>query len=76
MKNDFQPVVGHRFQFRATPQPHWNDVIDCEVLVVEAYQRLSYSWNLPGEEAGGTGDSLCNDRSDTAAVIARALGID
>ena len=45
MKNDFQPVVGHRFQFRATPQPHWNGVIDCEVLVVEAYQRLSYSWN-------------------------------
>jgi Activator of Hsp90 ATPase homolog 1-like protein len=51
MKNDFQPVVGHRFRFRATPQPQWNDVIDCEVLVVEAYQRLSYSWNPPGEEA-------------------------
>jgi uncharacterized protein YndB with AHSA1/START domain len=32
MKNDFQPVVGHRFNFRATPMPHWNGVTDCEVL--------------------------------------------
>jgi uncharacterized protein YndB with AHSA1/START domain len=23
MKNDFQPVAGHRFNFRATPMPHW-----------------------------------------------------
>jgi hypothetical protein len=37
MKTDFQPVVGHRFQFRATPPPHSNGVIDCEVFVVEAY---------------------------------------
>ena len=76
MKNDFQPVVGHRFQFRAMRQPHWNDVIECEVLVVEPYQRLSYSWNLQGEEVGGTEDSPCDDRSDTAAVIPRALGLD
>jgi hypothetical protein len=24
MKNDFQPVVGHRFNFRTTPMAHWN----------------------------------------------------
>ncbi len=35
MKNDFQPIVGHRFNFRVTPMPHWNGVTDCEVLVVE-----------------------------------------
>ena len=29
MKNDFQPVVGHRFQFRSTPVPNWNGIIDC-----------------------------------------------
>src|SRR5215813_8609824 len=51
MKNDFQPVVGHRFNFRATPMPHWNGVVDCQVLVVEPNQRLSYSWNASGEEA-------------------------
>ena len=53
MKNDFQPVVGHRFNFRATPLPHWNGVVDCEVLVVEPCARLSYSWNASGDEAAG-----------------------
>jgi uncharacterized protein YndB with AHSA1/START domain len=24
MKNDFQPVVGHRFNFRTTSMAHWN----------------------------------------------------
>ena len=48
MKNDFQPVVGHPFSFRATPVPNWNGVIDCEVLVVEPQSRLSYSWASMG----------------------------
>ena len=48
MKNDFQPVVGHRFSFRSTPVPNWNGVIDCEVLVVEPNSRLSYSWGAHG----------------------------
>jgi uncharacterized protein YndB with AHSA1/START domain len=51
MKNDFQPVVGHRFQFRATPVPNWNGVIDCEVLAVEPNSRLSYSWGSLGLES-------------------------
>jgi uncharacterized protein YndB with AHSA1/START domain len=51
MRNDFQPVVGHRFNFRAAPMAHWNGVTDCEVLIVEPNKRLSYSWNASGEEA-------------------------
>jgi uncharacterized protein YndB with AHSA1/START domain len=51
MKNDFRPVVGHRFNFRATPMPHWNGITDCEVLEVETNRRLSYSWNASGDEA-------------------------
>ena len=51
MKNDFQPVVGHKFSFRATPMPHWNGVTDCEVLAVDPCRRLSYSWNASGGEA-------------------------
>ena len=51
MKNDFQPVVGHKFNFRATPMPHWNGVTDCEVLIVEPNKRLSYKWSASGEEA-------------------------
>ena len=53
MKNDLQPVVGHRFNFRAEPMPQWNGVTDCQVLVVEPHKRLSYSWNASGEEATG-----------------------
>src|SRR6266403_6204964 len=51
MKNDFQPVVGHRFNLRTTPLPHWNGVVDCQVLAVEPNKRLSYSWNASGAEA-------------------------
>jgi uncharacterized protein YndB with AHSA1/START domain len=51
MKNDFQPVVGHRFNFRATPVPNWNGVIDGEVLVVEPNSRLVYSWGSMGLES-------------------------
>src|SRR5258707_3615183 len=53
MKNDFQPVAGHRFNLRATPMPRWNGVTHCEVLVVEPNQRPSYSSNASGAEAAG-----------------------
>jgi uncharacterized protein YndB with AHSA1/START domain len=48
MANDFQPVVGHRFSFRATPVQNWNGIIECEVLVVEPNSRLAYSWGTLG----------------------------
>lgn len=41
MKNDFDPVVGHRFNLRGD----WGGVLDCEVLAIEPYETLSYSWN-------------------------------
>ncbi len=48
MDNEFQPVVGHTFQFRSTPVPNWNGIIDSEVLVVEPNKKLSYSWGALG----------------------------
>ena len=48
MDNDFQPAVGHAFQFRSTPAPNWNGIIDSEVLVVEPNKKLSYSWGALG----------------------------
>jgi uncharacterized protein YndB with AHSA1/START domain len=51
MDNDFQPVVGHKFSFRATPMPNWNGVVDSEVLVVEPNKKLSYSWGSMGLES-------------------------
>src|SRR6516165_7226348 len=51
MKNVFQPLVGRKFNFCADPMPGWNGVTDCQVLIVEPDQRLSYSWNASGDEA-------------------------
>jgi uncharacterized protein YndB with AHSA1/START domain len=48
MDNDFRPVVGHRFNFRAAPMPNWNGIIDCEVLVIEPNKTLSYRWGSMG----------------------------
>ena len=51
MDNDFQPVVGHRFNFRSTPVPNWDGIIESEVLVVEPDKKLSYSWSSMGLES-------------------------
>lgn len=50
MDNDFQPVVGHKFNFRSTPVQGWDGIIASEVLVVEAGKKLSYSWSTMGFE--------------------------
>ena len=51
MDNDFQPVVGHSFQFRSTPVPNWDGVIDSQVLVIEPNKKLSYGWGTMGMES-------------------------
>jgi uncharacterized protein YndB with AHSA1/START domain len=48
MKNDFQPVVGHRFSLRMDPQPNWNGVVDCQILEIEPNKTLSYAWGALG----------------------------
>ena len=53
MKNDFQPRVGHRFQFRAQPVPGWSGVTNCEVLEVDAPKRLAYRWGDGSESDSG-----------------------
>src|SRR5262249_33080330 len=46
MKNDFTPVVGHRFNLRAD----WG-AVDCRVLAVEPNKTLSYTWAALGLES-------------------------
>lgn len=48
LNNDFEPVAGRKFQFRAEPVPNWNGVINCQVQIVEPLKRLSYSWGSMG----------------------------
>jgi uncharacterized protein YndB with AHSA1/START domain len=47
MKNDFAPVVGHRFNLRG----EWGGVLDCEVLAIEPNKSLSYTWNYAHDDA-------------------------
>ncbi|WP_246776731.1 SRPBCC domain-containing protein [Microvirga sp. VF16] len=47
MKNDFAPVVGHRFNLRGD----WGGVLDCEVLAIEPNDTLSYTWNFTHDDA-------------------------
>jgi uncharacterized protein YndB with AHSA1/START domain len=48
MPNDFQPRLGHRFQFRTKPAPGFDGIVDCEVLEMNPPQRLVYSWKGGG----------------------------
>lgn len=46
MQNDFNPVVGHRFNLRGD----WG-AVDCEVLTLEPQKALSYTWAAMGLES-------------------------
>ena len=46
MKNDFAPVVGHRFNLSGD----WGGVLDCEVLEVEPNRALSYTWDFAHDD--------------------------
>ena len=46
MKNDFKPVVDHRFNLRGD----WGTV-DCQVLTIEPNKTLSYTWDAMGLES-------------------------
>ena len=46
MKNDFKPVVDHRFNLRGD----WG-AVDCQVQTVEPNKTLSYTWNAMGLES-------------------------
>ncbi len=56
MKNNFEPIIGHEFQFRANPVPSldYDGIVYCKVLEMVPFKKLSYSWKL------GPGDGTIN----------------
>jgi uncharacterized protein YndB with AHSA1/START domain len=60
MKNNFQPVVGHKFEFLDRPKPgfKWDGTAYCEVLEVMPYKKLSYSWKGGPKKGETTLDSV------------------
>lgn len=44
MENDFEPRVGHKFQFRTNSLPGIDGIIYCQVVELDQPKRLSYTW--------------------------------
>jgi len=46
MKNDFKPVVGHKFNFHTKPIPQmgFDGIVYCEVVEIIPNQKLVYTW--------------------------------
>lgn len=59
MKTDFRPTVGYKFRFTFIPKPdsQYDGIVNCEVLEVRPFTKLSYSWN------GSTKDKIRNFNS-------------
>ncbi len=60
MPNDFEPVVGHPFQFKTKPIPalHVDGIFHCTVLEIVPFQKLSYSWKSGPGDGTFTVDSI------------------
>lgn len=41
---DLELAAGAVFAFRAEPQPGWDGIVNCRILEVEVYRKLSYAW--------------------------------
>jgi uncharacterized protein YndB with AHSA1/START domain len=57
MPNNFKPVLGHEFEFRAKPMPDLNfdGIFYCKVLEIVPFKKLSYSWKF------GPGNGVLNN---------------
>src|SRR5471030_2836169 len=54
MKNDFKPIIGHKFRFTSPSGcEHF-----CEVLEIKPFTKLSYSWQKKSDKDGKPFDSL------------------
>lgn len=52
MKSDFEPILGHEFQFVSKPAASidFDGIVYCKVLEVIPFKKLSYSWKCgPGK---------------------------
>ena len=44
MPNDFEPRMGHKFQFKSNSLPGLETTIHCEVIELDEPKRLAYTW--------------------------------
>jgi len=48
MPNDFEPKIGHKFQFHTKPAPGFDGTVNCEVIELTPPTRLAFSWKGGG----------------------------
>jgi uncharacterized protein YndB with AHSA1/START domain len=60
MPNNFEPVVGHDFEFRTNPIPslELDGVMYCKVLEIIPSKKLIYSWKAGPEKGTVTLDTI------------------
>ncbi|MDO3641666.1 SRPBCC domain-containing protein [Mucilaginibacter sp. L3T2-6] len=73
MKNTFQPVVGHKFNFYTKPIPKmgFDGIVYCEVLEVVPCKKLVYTW-----KGGSSPENLTLDTILTWTLTPREDGTD
>lgn len=70
LDTDFEPTVGHRFEFRDTPQGSWDGRAVGEVLEADAPHRVVFT----GRAAASTlSSSTCLSRPRAAARASRCV---
>lgn len=71
MPNDFEPKVGHRFNFTTKPAPGFDGIVHAEVLEVKPPHRLAYSWKGGGIDTIVTWD-LAAEGDNTRLIMEQA----
>jgi len=72
MENNFEPRLGHRFQFRTKPAPSFDGIVNCEVVTLDEPKRLAYTWRLQHRHARHLDARACRR---THASAPGALGL-
>jgi uncharacterized protein YndB with AHSA1/START domain len=44
---DLRLEPGAEFRFKTQPYPGWDGTVNCRLVEIEAYRKLSYTWAVP-----------------------------
>jgi len=60
MPNNFEPVMGHEFEFRTNPIPSLNldGIMYCKVLEIIPFKKLVYTWKAGPKKGTVTLDTI------------------
>jgi len=71
MENDIKPLPGQYFTFRMKPQKGWDGITHCQVLSVELFKHISYTYR--GEATGEKTLACAGIHSDTADKMTEGI---